>query len=48
MACCQHDKLLPPTVEEWRGADQERPGPLLDESRERGVEFAFSVGANDN
>src|SRR4051812_10485180 len=47
MACCQHHKLLPPAVEEWRGADQERPDPLLDESRERCVEFAFSVGAND-
>jgi hypothetical protein len=37
MACCQHDELLAPDIEDWRGTDQERRGPLLGKGRKRGI-----------
>ena len=48
MTCRQHDKLLAPGVEEWGCADQERPRPLLDDGRERGVEIVFRIGTHNN
>src|SRR5262245_2313953 len=48
VADSQHDKLLALAVEEWRGGDEECPGALSDDGRERGVEIVFRIGAHDN
>ena len=48
MACGQHDQLLSPVIEKRRGADQERPGPLMDKGRKRGIKIGFHIGPSDD
>src|ERR1044071_5523992 len=43
----KHGKLFAQAIEEWRGADQERAGALVDKRLEGCTEFAFTVDAQN-
>ena len=47
MACGQGRELFPPRSEEVAGADDERAGSQLDQTRERRIDLSFGAGVQD-
>ena len=47
MVCRQRDDVFAAVKEDDIGTDQERTGPALSQSRERGVDFALGASVQD-